>query len=269
VKPEIHVLGLSLKTFGICFAAAFLAAGAVLARRLDELGHPRDWAYEMIFAGLAGGVVGARGYYIAEHFDEVSHDLLGSIFSGSGLVWYGGVVGGAIGVLAWARWRGVLSLGLLDLASAPLTLGYAIGRIGCQVSGDGDYGIGSSLPWAMPYPHGTVPTTLHVHPTPIYETLAMGLLAWALWHLRDRLRPGAIFALYLVGSGVERLLVEFIRRNSEVVAGLTAPQLESIVAAALGATALVVWRRGGGLGGAGRDGDRRLGSPASNAAGVR
>lgn len=269
MKPEIHVLGLSLKTFGICFAAAFLAAGAVLARRLDELGRSRDWAYEMIFAGLAGGVVGARAYYVAQHFDEVSHDLVGSIFSGSGLVWYGGVIGGAIGVLAWARWRGVLGLGLIDLASTPLALGYAIGRVGCQVSGDGDYGIRSSLPWAMAYPHGTVPTTVHVHPTPIYETLAMGLLAWALWHLRDQLRPGALFALYLVGSGVERLLVEFIRRNSEVVAGLTAPQLESIIVAAMGAAALVAWRRHGGLGGAGWENERGLGLPGPRPARAR
>jgi phosphatidylglycerol:prolipoprotein diacylglycerol transferase len=128
------------------------------------------------------------------------------------------------------RWRHVLELRILDLCGTALALGYAIGRIGCQVSGDGDYGIRSSLPWAMGYPHGTVPTPpgVRVHPTPIYETLAMGLLAWLLWRLRDRVRPGVVFALYLVGSGFERLLVEFIRRNREVFVGLTAPQLESI-----------------------------------------
>jgi phosphatidylglycerol:prolipoprotein diacylglycerol transferase len=249
VKPEIHFFGLSIKTFGVAFAVAFLASGAVLARRLRELGRPVDWAYEMIFAALAGGLVGARGYYIVQNYDQVKGDLVGSVFSGSGLVWYGGAIGGALAVAAWARWRGMLKLGLLDLCAPALALGYALGRIGCQVSGDGDYGIRSHLPWAMGYPHGTVPTPagVRVQPTPIYETLAMGLVAWALWRLRDRLRPGGVFALYLVLSGLERLLVEFIRRNKEVVAGLTAPQLESVGLAVVGAAAIAWALRAGGL----------------------
>src|SRR4030088_3802606 len=112
---------------------------------------------------------------------------------------------------------------MLALCAVGLALGYAIGRIGCQVSGDGDYGIRSRLRWAMGYPHGTVPTPpgVTVQPTPIYETVVMCLLAYLLWWLRDRVRPGVGFALYLVGSGLERLLVEFIRRNSEVLVGLT------------------------------------------------
>ncbi|MFA9273162.1 MAG: prolipoprotein diacylglyceryl transferase family protein, partial [Baekduiaceae bacterium] len=102
-----------------------------------------------------------------------------------------------------------------------------IGRIGCQLSGDGDYGKPWSGPWAMGYPHGTVPTDpgVTVHPTPIYETLAMGLAALLLWRLRDALRPGALFALYLVIAGIERFLVEFVRRNDAVLLGLTEAQL--------------------------------------------
>jgi phosphatidylglycerol:prolipoprotein diacylglycerol transferase len=230
MKPEVHVLGISIKTFGVTFALAFLACGLVIARRLRELERPVDWAYEIVFAALLGGVVGARGYYLIQNYSSVEHDLLGSIFSGSGLVWYGGAIGGAIGVLAWMRWREAMELRMFDMCATALALGYAIGRIGCQVSGDGDYGIRSSLPWAMGYPHGTVPTPpgVKVQPTPIYETVAMCLVAYLLWQLRDRVRPGVVFALYLVLSGLERLLVEFIRRNAEVWAGLTAPQLESI-----------------------------------------
>ncbi len=251
MKPEIHVLGISIKTFGICFALGFLACGAVVARRLRELGRPVDWAYEITFAALLGGVVGDRAYYIAEKFSTAKHDLLGSIFSGSGLVWYGGAIGGAIAVLAWMRWRGVLELRMLDTCATALALGYAIGRIGCQVAGDGDYGIRSSLPWAMGYPHGTVPTPpgVRVQPTPIYETVAMSLLALGLWKLRDRVRPGVVFALYLTGSGLERLLVEFIRRNKEVVAGLTAPQLESVGALLVGIIWLALLARRDGLAG--------------------
>jgi phosphatidylglycerol:prolipoprotein diacylglycerol transferase len=135
------------------------------------------------------------------------------------------------------------------MCATALALGYAIGRIGCQVSGDGDYGIRSSLPWAMGYPHGTVPTPpgVRVQPTPIYETVAMCLLAYGLWRLRDRVRPGVVFALYLLLSGLERFLVEFIRRNSEVLAGLTSPQLESVALMLIGSLWLAIMARRGGL----------------------
>jgi phosphatidylglycerol:prolipoprotein diacylglycerol transferase len=248
MKPEIHVIGIAIKTFGVMFALGFLACGALVARRLRELGRPVDWSYEIVFAALIGGVVGARGYYLIENYSQVKNDLLGSIFSGSGLVWYGGAIGGAIGVIGWMRWRRCLEWQMLDMCATALALGYAIGRIGCQVSGDGDYGIRSSLPWAMGYPHGTVPTPpgVRVQPTPIYETLTMCLLAYALWQLRDRVRPGVVFALYLLGSGLERFLVEFIRRNHEVLAGLTAPQLESVGLAAIGLLWLAVLVRRGG-----------------------
>jgi phosphatidylglycerol:prolipoprotein diacylglycerol transferase len=248
MKPEIQLLGISIKTFGVMFALGFLACGAVVARRLRELERPADWAYEIVFAALIGGVVGARAYYLIENLSAVEHDLLGSIFSGSGLVWYGGAIGGAIGVIGWMRWRGVLELQMLDMCATALALGYAIGRIGCQVSGDGDYGIRSSLPWAMGYPHGTVPTPpgVRVQPTPIYETVTMCLLAYLLWSLRDRVRPGVIFALYLVGSGLERFLVEFIRRNSDAFAGLTSPQLESVALMAIGLAWLALLVRRGG-----------------------
>jgi phosphatidylglycerol---prolipoprotein diacylglyceryl transferase len=250
MKPEIHLLGLSIKTFGVVFALGFLACGVVIARRLRELKLPVDWAYEIVFAALLGGVVGARAYYLIQNYSTVKHDLVGSIFSGSGLVWYGGAIGGAVCVLAWMRWRKVLNLVLVDVSATVLALGYAIGRIGCQLSGDGDYGIRSKLPWAMGYPHGTVPTPpgVTVQPTPIYETLAMGLVAYLLWRLRDRVRPGVVLAGYLLLSGLERLLVEFIRRNKEVWLGLTAPQLESVAAMLAGGLLLAALARRGGLG---------------------
>jgi phosphatidylglycerol:prolipoprotein diacylglycerol transferase len=163
-----------------------------------------------------------------ENWSKVSNDLLGNLFSGSGLVWYGGVIGGALGAVIWGWRRNWLGWQLPDVACIPLAMGYAIGRVGCQLSGDGDYGIHSSLPWAMAYPKGTVPTDIKVHPTPVYETLSMGIVALVLWQLRDRLTGGRLFALYLVLAGVERLLVEFIRRNKDVALGLTLPQLVSI-----------------------------------------
>jgi phosphatidylglycerol---prolipoprotein diacylglyceryl transferase len=243
LQPDLEIGPLELKTFGLCFAAGFIVAAAVLARHLKELGKPVDWAYEIIFAGLVGGVIGSRVDYLLQNWDAVSDDFFGNVFSGSGLVWFGGLVGGAIGVVLWAWRRGFLGLQLLDVCAVPLALGYAVGRLGCQLSGDGDYGEKSDLPWAMSYPDGVVPTTDEVHPTPIYESVTVGLIALGLWRLRGRLAPGAVFALYLVAVGLERLLVEFIRRNDDVAVGLTLAQLVSVALIAAGA-AWLVQRRG-------------------------
>jgi phosphatidylglycerol:prolipoprotein diacylglycerol transferase len=243
VHPEIHVLGLTLQSFGLMMALGFVVAGIAAGRHLVELGRPVDWAYEMVFAALVGGVVGSRLWWVGQNWSSAHHDLLGSLFSGTGLVWYGGAIGGALCVLAWARWRGVLDLLTVDVAAVPLAAGYAIGRIGCQLAGDGDYGKPWNGPWAMAYPHGTVPTTVRVHPTPVYEFLAMGLVAALLWRWRHRWRPGTLFALYLVLAGVERFLVEFVRRNEPVLLGLTQPQVISIVMIA-GGGAYLALRRG-------------------------
>ena len=232
--PEINLGPLTLQTFGLMFGLGFVAAGLVVARRFKELGKPADWAYEMAFAALVGGLVGSRVYFLIENWSDVSDDLIGNLFSGSGLVWYGGAIGGALAVCGWAWWRGILTLLLADVAAVPLTIGYAIGRVGCQLSGDGDYGRAWDGPWAMAYPDGTVPTDTTVHPTPVYETLFMGLAAIVLWRLRDRFRPGILFALYLIVAGFERFMVEFVRRNADVALGLTQAQLLSLAMIAAG-----------------------------------
>ena len=144
----------------------------------------------------------------------------------------------------WAWYRGYLGTALLDLCAPALALGYAVGRIGCQLSGDGDYGKPWDGPWAMAYPDGTVPTTEEVHPTPVYETLAMAGVAYVLWRLRNRLTGGLLFALYLVLAGTERLLVEFIRRNEDVALGLTQAQLISVGMILAGGIWLLLARRG-------------------------
>ncbi|MCB0876684.1 MAG: prolipoprotein diacylglyceryl transferase [Solirubrobacterales bacterium] len=233
--PEINIGPLTLQTFGLMFGLGFVAAGLVVGRRFKELGKPADWAYEMAFAALVGGLVGARLYFLIENWDDVSDDPIGNLFGGAGLVWYGGAIGGALAVLGWAYWRGVMTLLLADVAAVPLTIGYAIGRVGCQLSGDGDYGRPWDGPWAMAYPDGTVPTDTPVHPTPVYETLFMGLAALVLWRLRDRFRPGILFALYLMVAGFERFMVEFVRRNEDVAVGLTQAQLMSVAMFAVGA----------------------------------
>jgi phosphatidylglycerol:prolipoprotein diacylglycerol transferase len=249
VLAHIQIGGVTIQTFGIFFALNFISWGLVAAKRLVELDKPIDWAYEIVIAAVIGGLIGARAYYLIQNHGSLHGSLLGNVFGGAGLVWYGGLLGGTIAVLLWAKWRDFFSLQLVDIAAVGLPLGYAIGRIGCQVSGDGDYGKVSHLPWAMGYPDGTTPTApgVTVGPTPIYETLSMGLVAWLLWSWRDRFRPGVLFALYLVLAGIERFLVEFIRRNDHVFAGLTAAQLESLGLVVVGLVWLVLAERSGGL----------------------
>src|SRR5215210_6544756 len=193
MQPEIHLGPLTLQSFGLMLGLGFVVAGMFAARRLKEIGRPPDWSYEMVFAAIVGGIVGARLWSVIENWDEAKDDLVGSLFSGAGLVFYGGLLGGALCVLAWAKWRGVLDLKTFDVAAVPLAAAYAIGRIGCQLAGDGDYGKAWDGPWAMAYPDGTVPTTAAVHPTPVYETLALGLAGLVLWRLRDRVAPGVLF----------------------------------------------------------------------------
>ena len=243
--PEIDLFGIPLKTFGLFFGVSFVVSGLIVARRLKELGKPVDWAYEMVFAALVGGLLGGRLYWLVAHPDKFGD--IGAIFGGSGLVWYGGALGGAAGVLLWAWRKGMFNTLLLDLCSPALAMGYAVGRIGCQISGDGDYGTPTDVPWGMAYPDGVVPTNDVVHPTPIYETLAMGLVAWALWRARDAFRPGVLFAFYLVLAGAQRLLVEFVRRNEPVFAGLTEAQLFSVVMLVAGLAWIAIAVRRGGL----------------------
>ncbi len=221
--PELHFLGLTLQTFGLMLALALVCSGLLAARRLRELGKPADWAYEITFWAGVGGIAGAKLWYVVEKGD------LGSLFSGIGLVFYGGAIGGTLAVMAWAWRRKFLGAALFDMGAPALAIGYAVGRLGCQLAGDGDYGIPSSLPWSMAYPNGTVPTTIPVHPTPIYEFIVMGLLTIWLWRRRDRVAPGSLFALWALWAGIERFLIEFIRRNDDIVGPFSLAQLVSVL----------------------------------------
>ena len=104
MQPELDLFGLTIQTFGLALGVAFLVAGWMVARRLRELGRNVDFAYEMVFAALIGGLVGAKLWYIAENG--------GPLFSGTGLTFYGGLLGGALAVVAWAKYRGELDLQL-------------------------------------------------------------------------------------------------------------------------------------------------------------
>jgi phosphatidylglycerol:prolipoprotein diacylglycerol transferase len=227
----VHIGPIAVHSWGVMAVIATLAGMLVLRSELSRLAQRGDAALGLAVAALLGGLVGARLYYLAEHLAQSDG---ARTVGGSGFTWYGGVLGGAIAALLWARRRAVPIPPLLGAMAPTLALSYAIARVGCQLAGDGTYGTPSQLPWAMSYPHGEVPTTVRVHPTPIYESLASLLIFAVLWRLRHRVAPLRLFALYLVLSGVERFAVEFVRRNDHVLIGLTQPQLWGAALALVG-----------------------------------
>jgi len=217
-------------TYGLMLALGFLTALYLLKKEFTRKNINPDYAYSIIFAGLIGGILGAKINFLIEHWQDVVADPAGMIFTGNGLTWYGGLIGGAVAVILTIHQKKLQLLPTIDLLAPLLALGYVFGRMGCQLAGDGDYGVPSKLPWAMSYPNGLVPTLERVHPTPIYEMLAFLVIFFILWNMRKSLRPpGFIFNLYLIFAGIERLLVEFLRLNTPVLWGLTEAQLVSIV----------------------------------------
>lgn len=249
MRPVLFQIGdYRLYSFGLMAALALIVPGLMLVRPLlRRRGVSADFAYELVVAAGVGGFIGARIYYLIENWAVVRADFWGAAFGGIGFVWYGGLIGGFIGVVAWTLVRR-LPLDIVANAMAPaIAMGYAIGRVGCQLAGDGDYGRPSGLPWAMGYPHGTVPTPpgVKVHPTPIYEIIVMAVVVWILWRLATRYDKSGwwTFGWFLILSGIERFLVEFVRRNPVWFAGLTQPQWVAIVSVLIGVVLVVALRK--------------------------
>lgn len=260
-------LPLPLATFGLFVALGALVAGALFRAELQRLYQagkigparvrgadvpPQDVVSDFMVVVMVAGVFGARLFHILEHTDQFAADPMGMIFTRSGLSIFGGLILGTLaGMVCVRRWR-LPVRPLLDAAAPAMMIGYAIGRIGCQVSGDGDWGIAANMAlkpewlptwlWAQTYDnniYGELIALPGVYPTPMYET-AMALLCFAvLWSLRKHaFRIGWLFSVYLVLAGVERLLIEQIRVNPVFnVAGLHATQAEIIAVSliALGA----------------------------------
>ncbi|GAA0467126.1 hypothetical protein Aca07nite_71480 [Actinoplanes capillaceus] len=234
MRPVLFTLfDVPIQSFGVSKALAAIAAALLLAWSFRRRGWKADDAYAVVTAATLWGFVGAKLYYLAEQMPTLTmHD-----FGGSGFTWYGGLFAGAVAAWVTARRRGVPVAELAGLAAAPLSLAYGIGRLGCLLAGDGTYGKPSTLPWAMAFPDGAVPTAVTVQPTPLYEALIAFALAAALLWAQRRWQPLLVFAVYLVASGVARLLVEILRTNTQVFFGLTQPQLWSVIIA-VGGTVL-------------------------------
>jgi len=258
---NFHVGPLNVTGYGIMLMVGFLVGGWLMDRDLRERGLHPEYAADMTVAAVIGGVLGAKLWFVAATGE------LSSLFSRGGLVWYGGFLGGVAVVLLNGGRLKVPMRWTMEITAPALAAAYALGRIGCFLVGD-DYGVPSSLPWAVQFPQGIPPTTagnlardfhvaipagvspetvLAVHPTQLYETLAMVGVFMVLWRLRGhRHGTGWLFGIYLMLAGTERFLVEFIRaKEDRLFGGVSLAQLTALAIVLTGAVVTARFKNAG------------------------
>lgn len=257
--------GFQVTSFGLSIALAFLAATWLVARELRRSGGDPDHAWDLAGWAAICGILGAKLYYLFLHFPQTAADPWGALLSRSGLVWYGGFIGGALGVIFRLRRLKVPILPMADAVAPGLALGYAIGRVGCFLVGD-DYGRPTEAPWAVAFPDGAPPSTagnlrafgvdvpagvpdaqvLAVHPTQLYEAGMSLLILALLFRLRPRFAAtaGTLWFAWLALAGVERFVVEIFRaKDDRLLGALSIAQLISLLLIAFGIAMVHTLRR--------------------------
>ncbi len=244
--PYLHLGPLTIPTFGLMVALALIVSAYILQADFDRRGFTAD-AFTMITVAGIIGIAGAKLYHLLESPAEFFANPFGLFFTRYGFAWFGGFLGG-FGTMMILGLREKLPMReFLDACSPAACFGYAIGRIGCLLSGDGDYGKPTSLPWAMSFPNGVVPTAERVHPAPLYEFLIWCVLGALLWKFGAKVTAGKktggqVFAFYLILTGVARFLVEIIRINPPWILGMSNAQVASVVSILIGIVLLLSWR---------------------------
>lgn len=258
--PYLHLGPLTVPTFGLMVAMALIISAYILQADFDRRGFNTNVpispgfpnflldAFTMItLAGLMG-IASAKLYHLLESPSEFFANPCGLFFTRTGFAWFGGFLGG-FGTMVFLGVRARLPFReFLDACSPAAAVGYGIGRIGCLLSGDGDYGKPTSLPWGMSFPDGIVPTTELVHPAPLYEFLIWCAIGVVLWKLGSKVTKGKkthgeIFAYYLLLTGAARFLVEIIRINPPWILGMSNAQVASVVSVLIGIVLLLKWRK--------------------------
>ncbi|MCB0727021.1 MAG: prolipoprotein diacylglyceryl transferase [Ignavibacteriae bacterium] len=246
--PKLFEIGpVPVYSYGLMLGITFLVASSLFSRELKRNGMDENISVTITFLCLIGGIVGSKLFYVLEEWNFGGGLPLSSYFtkdvllSPSGLTFYGGLILAIILVLVYCRSKKLSVLKIFDLMAPGAAIGYGFARIGCHLSGDGDYGIPvNGTMWEFlgySYLNGTVPTKpgVLVHPTSIYEFIAAIFIFLFLWKRRDKYKTaGIIFAYYLILSGIERFIIEFIRLNPRIVFGLSQAQIISLAMIAIG-----------------------------------
>jgi phosphatidylglycerol---prolipoprotein diacylglyceryl transferase len=247
---------ITIYSYGLMMAIGFITADFLLTSECRRRGITTDFANGIVVWGAIGGIAGSRIYDVFDNWPAYAGNPWSIIFSGSGFVWYGGFIGG-VGVAALvSRHYKVPILRAFDMCAPPLILGQAFGRLGCLLSGDGDWGLPSTLPWAMSYPHAIVGWNVRtvlkldpsgnlvsgffpgvrVHPAPVYESILYTLIFCLMWSMRKKAPEGRLLSMYLVLEGLARFMVEFVRINPRIAFGLSEAQMISLVMITIGLT---------------------------------
>jgi phosphatidylglycerol:prolipoprotein diacylglycerol transferase len=255
--PKLFQIGpFPIYSFGLMLAIAFLVGSYLLTEEFKRRKFNPDFAGTITFLALVLGIVGSKALHLIENFAAFVSDPVRMAFSPGGLTFHGGLILAIIGIAVYVRRNGIPFLVVADSTAPGLLLAYGIGRIGCHLAGDGDYGFPTTLPWGTDYskgtyppsvafrdfpeitsqyPGGIVPDNVLCHPTPIYEFIACAVGFWILWRLRTKLQPaGKLFMLYLVFAGFERFAVEFLRLNPRLWLDLSQAQWISVGLMAVG-----------------------------------
>jgi phosphatidylglycerol:prolipoprotein diacylglycerol transferase len=233
--PVLFQFGpITIYSYGVMMALGFIAATWVLGLELRRRGENPDLASTLVMWAAVSGLIGARLLFIMEEWREFLNDPWPLLFTGSGFVWYGGLIGGIVGVTLCIYRRGWSWIATMDAVAPSITLGHGIGRLGCHFAGDGDWGPPTTLPWGVAYPNAIVgwdyPPGVRVHPTPIYETTAYLLIFAFLWFRRSKpIQPGTQFGWYLILGSTARFFLEFVRVNPPVLFVLSEAQVISIL----------------------------------------
>jgi phosphatidylglycerol:prolipoprotein diacylglycerol transferase len=267
--PYIDIGPVHLGTFGLLLWLAAVVGTIVLHKNFVRNGVDAD-ALSIVAIVVIAGVAGAKTWHELQNLAELRAALGHIVAPGwshpvdvavgflhwfqAGFAWFGGMLAG-IGMLMWqgraARFKGALEgtqgervggVRMLDLAAPAAAIGYGVGRIGCLLSGDGDYGIKTSLPWGVHMrPDALVPTPDLVQPTPVYELLFSVVLAWWLWQRgKKHLSVGQLTGEYLLWSGVGRFLVEFVRVNPRLYFGMSNAQVAALGSVVVGAVVIAL-----------------------------
>ncbi len=230
--PVLFRLGsFDITSFGVMVALGSVLGILLLRREMVRSGLDGGKGIDAALVGVLGGLAGAKLLYVIEHWAEPLADTL---LSRGGMSWFGGLTGGVLAGVAMVAYARLPMMKVLAAAAPALAVGQAVGRIGCFLVGD-DYGRPTSLPWGIAFPEGLPPTTVRVHPTQLYEFIALlAIAAVLLWLRRRGTADRAVVAWYLVLAGGMRFLIEIVRVNQVVVAGLTTAQLFSVAFVLLG-----------------------------------
>jgi phosphatidylglycerol:prolipoprotein diacylglycerol transferase len=235
VYPVVFSFGpITVYSFGVMMALGFYVAATVSVAEFRRRGGDPEQMWNFLLWVFLAGLAGSKLLSVGADFGAFFRHPIEQLMSGSGFVWYGGLIGGFAAAWPLSR-RYKFNFGtVLECTSLGLPVGQAIGRLGCHVAGDGDWGIVTAVPWGVAYEKAIVgwphAPGVVVHPTPLYEFSAYMTVFLILYAIRKRDYPnGTMFCLYLVGASTARFLVEFLRLNPVISMGMTQAQLIAIV----------------------------------------